>query len=87
MEITEVEIFPFDTKDMGGNTVAIADLTFDNALKIKSFKLIESKSGGLFVTYPSQRGKDGSFYDIVIVQDKELQKAIRDRIVEEYKKS
>ncbi|MBU1625847.1 SpoVG family protein [bacterium] len=87
MEITEVEIFPFDTKEMGGNTIAIADVTFDNVIKIKSFKIIESKSGGLFVTYPSQRGKDGSFYDIVIVKDKELQKEIRNRIVEEYKKS
>jgi stage V sporulation protein G len=86
MEITEVEIFPFDTKDMGGNIVAIADVSFDNSIKIKSFKIIESKSGGLFVTYPSLRGKDGSFYDLIIVQDKDLQKAIRDRIVQEYKK-
>ena len=59
LEITEIEIFPFNTKDVGGNTLAIADITLDNAIKIKSIKLLETKSGGLFLAYPNQRGKNG----------------------------
>ena len=86
MDITQIDIFPFDTKDIGGNTLALADITFDDALKIKSLKLIESKTGGIFVTYPSQRGRDSKFYDIVIIKDKMLKQKIRDRILEEYKK-
>ena len=86
MEITQIEIFPFDTKDIGGSTLAVADITLDNIITIRSVKIIESKTGGLFVTYPSQRGKNGEFHNIVVVNDKELAKKIRDRVVEEYKK-
>jgi len=86
MEITEIEIFPFDTKGVGGNTLAIADVTLDEAIKIKSIRLTESKSGGIFLSYPSIRGKTGNFIDIVVIKDNKLKKKIRDRVVEEYKR-
>ena len=87
MEITDIEIFPFETGDIGGNTLAIADVTFDKQLKIKALKIVQTKSGGIYVAYPNLRGRDGKYHDIIIVNDRELKKKIRDRVVEEYKKT
>ncbi|VAX20772.1 hypothetical protein MNBD_NITROSPINAE03-1558 [hydrothermal vent metagenome] len=85
IEITEIKIYPFDTSGVGGKTLAMAEITVNNALLIRGFRVIQTKSGGLFVGFPSVKGKDGKWRDQVAAIDNLAQTTIRDRIIEEYK--
>lgn len=85
LEITDVKIYHFDASSSGGKILAYADVTFAHALVVKGFKVIESKTGGLFVGFPSRKNKEGAWRETVIATDDELKKEIRDRVVEAYK--
>jgi len=85
IEITGVRIYPFDTSEAGGKTLAMADVTINHALLLKAFRIVMATGGGVFVGFPSLKGKDGKWRETVIPADNETKKAIRDRIVEEYK--
>jgi stage V sporulation protein G len=85
LDITEIKIYPFDTSSAGGKTLAMAQITINGALILKGFKVIEAKGGGLFVGFPSVKGKDGKWRETVATIDNETKTMIRDRIIEEYK--
>jgi stage V sporulation protein G len=52
---------PYDGES---KTNAFFDLETEEGIIIKGFTLVES-SKGLFVSFPSERGKDGKYYDKV----------------------
>ena len=85
MTVTEVKIYPFDSGERESSLRAYADVTFDNAILIKGFRVVASKNGGLFIGYPSQKGKDGMFYDLVEPKFEDLKASIRSAILETYK--
>jgi stage V sporulation protein G len=85
MVITAVKIYPFDFGDPDLSLRAFADVTFDGAVLIKGFRILESKNGGLFVGFPSQRGNDGKFYDKVEFNSVDLQSNLRFATIEAYK--
>ncbi len=87
LEITDIKVYPFDTGAAGGKTLAMVEITIDDALVLKGFRVIESKGGGLFVSFPSVMGRDGKWRDTVIPMDGEVKTLIRDKIVEAYKNS
>ena len=59
MNVTFIKIYPFDTGIQESSLRACADVVFDDFLLIKGFKILISKSGGLFIGMPSKKGKDG----------------------------
>lgn len=85
IDITEIRIYPFDTSGAGGKTLAMAEITISGSILIKGFRVIQAKSGGLFVGFPSSKGKDGAWRETVVALDNETKTMIRDKIVEEYK--
>ncbi|NPA16331.1 SpoVG family protein [Persephonella sp.] len=85
MEITEVKIYPFDTSRIGGRVRAVADITIDNILVIKGIKLVESKHGGLFISFPKKASSKGTYVDIVQSLDNEFTEKVRRAIVDKYK--
>ncbi len=85
MEITDVKIYPFDTSRVGGRVRAVADITIEDALVIKGIKLVESKHGGLFITFPKKATAKGNFIDIVQPISPEFHENIRRLIVDKYK--
>lgn len=85
LDITEIRIYPFDTSQAGGKTLAMAEITVSGALLIKGFRVVQAKGGGLFVGFPSVKGKDGKWRDQVAAINNETKTMIRDRIVEAYK--
>jgi len=84
--ITNIRIYPFDTSNIKGKVRAFADVEIDGCILIKGFKVIEMENGGIFIAYPAQKNKEGKFNDLVIPLNKEVEKILRDRIVEEFKK-
>lgn len=53
-------------KDGNGKLLAFFDVETNDGIVIKGFKLINGPSGK-FVSPPSDKGKDGKYYDSVIL--------------------
>ncbi len=68
----------------GGNLKAFFDFETSDGIVIKGFRIV-SGSNGLFVSAPSDKGKDGKYYDSVVVPA-ELKKSLEKLALEEYNK-
>ena len=85
MNISEVKIYPFDFGYPDSSLRAYADVTLDSSILIKGFRILAARNGGLFVGFPSKKGKDGKFYNLVEFKSVELQARLRSAILEAYK--
>lgn len=85
VNITDVKVYPFDTRETGGGTLAIAEITIEGSLLIKGLHVIQSRGGGLFVSFPAVKGRDGKWRDIVVPLDSETKDLIRDQVLEAYR--
>ena len=72
-------------KPYNGNskTKAFIDLELDGTLVIKALTLVEGNDG-LFLSFPSKKGKDGKYYNSVYSLDKEWTKLLQDACVKKY---
>lgn len=72
-------------KPYNGNskTKAFVDLELDETLVIKGLTLVDGENG-LFLSFPSTKGKDGKYYNSVYSLDKEWQKLLTDACVKKY---
>ncbi|VAX25159.1 hypothetical protein MNBD_NITROSPINAE02-2042 [hydrothermal vent metagenome] len=86
LNITDVRIYPFDTSPAGGKTLAYADIVIEGKLLIKGIHVVEGRNGGLFVGFPSKKGKDDKWRETVVPLDSETKKLIRDKVMEAYKR-
>lgn len=64
-------------------TKAFIDLALDDTLVIKGLTLVDGKEG-LFLSYPSTKGKDGKYYNSVYSLDKEWAKLLTDACIKKY---
>nr|DAU70826.1 MAG TPA: SpoVG [Caudoviricetes sp.] len=64
-------------------TKAFVDLDLDDTLVIKGLTLVEGEDG-LFLSFPSKKGKDGQYYNSVYSLDKEWLKLLKDACVKKY---
>ena len=71
IDISQVRIYPFDTGSLGGHTRAYADITIAGCLLVKGLRVVEGSGGGLFVAFPTQRGRDGRYHDLLVPLDAE----------------
>lgn len=79
MKVTDVRVTPYEQ----GNMKAFCNVTFDNALVIKGFKIVEGNNGN-FVSWPQEKGKDGKYFDRVFPTSKELRNEIQNDILKRY---
>lgn len=81
MEITEVRVFPVNEEKLR----AYVTITFDQCFVIRDLKIIQG-TGGLFVSMPSKRRKDGTYRDIAHPINNETRRMIEEKIIAEYQK-
>lgn len=67
------------------NTKAFIELKLDNVLIVKGLSLVEGKKG-LFLSYPSSKGKDGKYYNTVYSLDKDWREKLENVCIEKYKR-
>lgn len=72
-------------KPYNGNskTKAFVDLALDDTLIIKGITLVEGKEG-LFLSFPSKKGKNSKYYNSVYSTDKEWTRLLQDACVKKY---
>ncbi len=86
IRITSVKIYPFDPGEPTAKIKAYAEITLENCITIKGFKVVQDKRGGMFVGFPSQKGRDGNYRDTVIPLNSEVRNKIRDEVLEAFRK-
>lgn len=71
--------------DGGGKTAAFFDIQTNDGITIKGFRLVNG-SNGLFMSAPDQKGKDGKYYETVILP-KEMKAELEKMAIEEFNKN
>jgi stage V sporulation protein G len=84
--ISQVRIYPFETGSLGGHTLAYAEVTIDACLVVKGLRIVQGANGGLFVAFPSQRGRNGRYYDLVVPLDAETREYMRRTVIEAFQR-
>jgi stage V sporulation protein G len=69
----------------GGKTAAFLDVQTDDGITLKGFRLVNG-SNGLFLSSPDQKGKDGKYYETVILP-KEMKSDLEKLALEEFNKT
>ncbi len=68
-----------------GKTAAFFDIQTNDGITIKGFKVVNG-SNGLFVSSPNEKGKDGKYYETVILP-KEMKSELEKMALDEYDKT
>lgn len=71
---------PYDGKS---KTKAFIELCFDETLIIKGMTLVEG-SKGLFLSFPSTKGKDGKYYKSIYSIDEEFTGQLEEACIKKY---
>jgi len=67
-----------------GKTAAFLDVQTEDGITLKGFRLVNG-SNGLFLSSPDQKGKDGKYYETVILP-KEMKSELEKMAIEEFNK-
>ena len=70
-------------KGSWGKVRAFFDLTTQEGITIKGFKIIDGING-LFVSMPSQKGNDDEYYDTIWVDSKQLREELTQLAINNY---
>jgi len=62
---------------------AFADVSFAGVFLVKGLRILEGKNG-LFVGMPSEKGKDGKWYDTAFPLTKEFRELLTDTVLSAY---
>jgi stage V sporulation protein G len=69
----------------GGKTAAFLDIQTNDGIIIKGFRLVNG-ANGLFLSAPNEKGKDGKYYDSVVLP-KEMKEELQKLAIDEYNKN
>ncbi len=81
-----VEVLRLHRLSGESNLKAFADVSFAGVFIVKGIKVVEGKNG-LFVSMPSEKGKDGKWYNTVYPSTDELKQQLSEAVLEAYKGS
>ena len=78
-----VEVLRMHRLNGDSNLKAFADVSFAGVFTVKGLKVVEGKNG-LFVSMPSQKGKDGKWYNSAHPLTKEFREILNGLVLEAY---
>ncbi len=80
MNITQVKVFPVHEDKLK----AFVSVVFDHAFMVNDIKVIQGK-GGLFLSMPSRRKKNGEFKDVAHPLNNQTRRLLEERVLAEYR--
>lgn len=83
IRITEVRVTPRQEDRLRG----YATVTFGGVFVVRGLKIIEGKTGRLFVAMPSRKKPDGTFQDICHPIDRGFRESLEKVVLDEYTRS
>jgi DNA-binding cell septation regulator SpoVG len=78
-------VAPIDAHGFGFGIKGLASVTLNNALVLRSIRIIKDREGKLTVAYPAQMGRDKTWYDVVEPKSESLRDEIDRRVLAEYR--
>ncbi len=85
LQITEIKIYPFDIGDSRSKVKAYAEVTLEDTLILKGIKIIQGKKGGLFIGFPSRKGRDEGYHDLIVPKNREFHDYLRNLVLDAFK--
>lgn len=82
--ITECRVTPLNRNT---NVKAVCTVVLNNAFAIRGIRVMETKTGGLFIGFPSRENTAGEWEDIAFPLSKDLYYAIADKILDKYQQA
>ena len=79
----KLEVSRIHKLDGSGATKAFCDLSILDSFIIKGLRIVEGEKG-LFVSMPSEAGKDGKWYNTVIPLRREIKDEVEKVVLEAY---
>lgn len=85
--ITDCEVTPIDVHGFGSGVRGLATITLNNALVLRSLRIIKDRDDELSVAFPAQMARDKTWQDIVEPKSDSLRGEISRRVLAEYQKA
>lgn len=82
--VLDVKIMKIHRIAEGGKLKAFVDLSVNDALIIKGIRVVDGKDG-LFMSMPSEQGKDEKWYERVRCLNKEVRGLIETTVLDAYR--
>ena len=79
MQITEITIHPTNENSVR----AYVDIVFDNCFMIEGIRIIQGPTG-LFLSFPTKKQRDGTYWDIAFPANAETRQMIQQAILAKY---
>ncbi|MBU0506046.1 SpoVG family protein [bacterium] len=70
--------------DNGSTLKAFADVLIGDLLLIKGVRVVSKNGSGLFVSMPTQKAKDGKWYEIVRLLDNGTKQELQEVVLRAY---
>ena len=83
METLDVKIIKIHRLPQDSRVKAFVDLGINDALLIKGLKIVQGKKG-LFVTMPTEQGKNERWYERVRCMNQNVRSLIAEKVLEAY---
>ncbi|MFH0920799.1 MAG: SpoVG family protein [Fibrobacterota bacterium] len=83
-DLTEIRVYPFSNAK--GKVKAFAHVVINGALRLTGLKVVEGENG-LFLGYPSEKGKDGTYHSLCFPVDAEFRASIQEAVLANYAKA
>ena len=83
METLDVKIIKIHRLPQDSRVKAFVDLGINDALLIKGLKIVQGKKG-LFVTMPTEQGKNERWYERVRCMNQNIRSLIAEKVLEAY---
>jgi len=73
--------------DNDSNLKAFADVLVGDLMLIKGVRVVSKNGSGMFVSMPTQKAKDGKWYEIVRLLDNGTKQQLREVVLKAYNDS
>ena len=81
MQISEIRM---KKRSSDGVFLATRSTSFDRAFVVSGIKVLRSKEGKMYVSYPCWRNSDGEYKDVCFPMTKELRDEITEKVLAKY---
>ena len=83
MQVTEVRLTKASSED---SCLAYGSITFDGDFVVCGIRVMPTKDGKLFVSYPSRKNQSGEYKNICFPMKQALREDIEVKVLSEYEK-
>ena len=79
-----VEVARMHRLDSDSSLKAFVDVIVAEQVLVKGVKVVKNRDGDIFVAMPKQQGKDGKWYETVMLLNEDIKQELEEAVIEAY---